>query len=166
MSTVVTPGARREQVGTFTPSAVADQAASESTAVAGRIGSIDIIRGAIMVLMAIDHVRVFAGVPAGGPTPALFFTRWITHFCAPVFIFLPGTSAFLYGARGRSKGELSRFLITRGAWLVVLELTFLRFAWTFNTDVMSYNLAGVIWAIGWCMIILGALVHLPTTVVG
>ncbi len=119
-----------------------------------------------MVLMALDHVRVFAGVPAGGDTPALFFTRWATHFCAPAFIFLAGTSAFLYGARGRSRAELSRFLMTRGVWLVVLELTFLRFAWTFNGDVMNYNLAGVIWVIGWSMIALGALVHLPVKAVG
>jgi uncharacterized membrane protein len=157
MSTTASPRA-----ATYAPPDTALPAAPPTV----RYASIDIIRGAIMVLMAIDHVRVFAGVPAGGPTPAIFFTRWITHFCAPGFVFLAGTSAFLYGARGRSKGELSRFLITRGAWLVILELTFLRFAWTFNTDVMSYNLAGVIWAIGWCMIILGALVHLPTKVVG
>ena len=134
--------------------------------VAGRFASIDIIRGAVMVLMALDHVRVFAGVPAGGETPALFFTRWVTHFCAPAFIFLAGTSAFLYGARGRSRGELSRFLVTRGAWLVLLELTFMRFAWTFNGDMMNYNLAGVIWVIGWSMIVLGALVHLPVKAVG
>ena len=126
-----------------------------------RVASIDIVRGAVMVLMAIDHVRVFAGVPAGGPEPALFFTRWVTHFCAPAFIFLAGTSAFLYGARGRTRGELSRFLATRGAWLVLVELLFLRFAWTFNADVLNYNLAGVIWVIGWCMILLAALVHLP-----
>ena len=137
-----------------------------SPVAAARVNSIDIIRGAVMVLMALDHVRVFAGVPAGGQTPALFFTRWVTHFCAPAFIFLAGTSAFLYGARGRSRGELSRFLLTRGAWLVLLELTFLRFAWTFNGDVMNYNLAGVIWVIGWSMIILAALVHLPVKAVG
>ena len=66
-----------------------------------RVRSIDIIRGAVMVLMAIDHVRVFSGVPAGGPSPGVFFTRWVTHFCAPAFIFLAGTSAFLYGYRPR-----------------------------------------------------------------
>ena len=133
---------------------------------AQRVASIDIVRGAVMVLMAIDHVRVYAGVPAGGPDPGVFFTRWVTHFCAPAFIFLAGTSAFLYGARGRTRGELSRFLATRGAWLVLIELLFLRFAWTFNADVMNYNLAGVIWVIGWCMILLAALVHLPVKAVG
>src|SRR5687768_8182924 len=166
MSTVVTPGARREQVGTFTPPAVADQAASESTAVAGRIGSIDIIRGAVMVLMAIDHVRVFAGVPAGGPTPGVFFTRWVTHFCAPAFIFLAGTAAFLHGRKLGDRGALARFLLTRGAWLVLLELTVLRFSWTFNFDYAHYVLAGVIWVIGWCMILMAGLIYLPVVATG
>jgi uncharacterized membrane protein len=79
-----------------------------------RIASIDIIRGAVMVLMAIDHVRVFSGVPAGGPTPGVFFTRWITHFCAPAFIFLAGTAAFLYG-RKRATVERSRASCSREA---------------------------------------------------
>jgi uncharacterized membrane protein len=87
-----------------------------------RIESIDILRGMVMVLMAIDHVRVFSGLPAGGPTVGIFVTRWITHFCAPVFVFFAGTSAFLYGET-RSRRDLSRFLVTRGAWLVLLELT-------------------------------------------
>jgi uncharacterized membrane protein len=124
---------------------------------------VDLIRGAVMVLMAIDHVRVFAGVPAGGPTPGVFFTRWVTHFCAPAFLFLAGTSAFFYG---RTHAGLQRFLLTRGAWLVFLELTFLRVAWTFNFDFLSYEMAGVIWAIGWCMIILAALVKLPVGAIG
>ena len=96
-----------------------------------RIASVDLIRGAVMVLMAIDHVRVYSGLPAGGPTPGIFFTRWITHFCAPAFIFLAGTSAFLYGRR---HADLSRFLLVRGLWLVLLELTVIRVAWTFNFD--------------------------------
>lgn len=138
-------------------------AASPSRA---RIDSIDIVRGAVMVLMAIDHVRVYSGLPAGGPTPGIFFTRWITHFCAPVFIFLAGTGAYLYGQKHQDKAALSRFLVTRGAWLVFLELTVLRFGWTFNFDYAHYMLAGVIWCIGWCMILLGTLVWLPTKVVG
>src|SRR5687767_15498910 len=93
-----------------------------------RISSIDIVRGAVMILMAIDHVRVYSGLPAGGPSPGIFFTRWITHFCAPAFIFLAGTSASFYGKR---HGDLSRFLFLRGVWLVFLELTVLRVAWTF-----------------------------------
>jgi uncharacterized membrane protein len=130
---------------------------------ASRIASIDIIRGAVMVLMAIDHVRVYSGLPAGGPTPGIFFTRWITHFCAPAFVFLAGTSAFLYG---RKHGDLSRFLLTRGAWLLLLELTVIRMAWTFNLDYAHYLLAGVIWVIGWCMILLALLVRLPAPAVG
>ncbi|HEU5466226.1 MAG TPA: heparan-alpha-glucosaminide N-acetyltransferase domain-containing protein [Gemmatimonadales bacterium] len=129
-----------------------------------RLSSIDVIRGAIMVLMAIDHVRVYSGLPAGGPTAGIFFTRWVTHFCAPGFIFLAGTSAFL---SSRRHPDISRHLLIRGAWLVFLELTFLRVAWTFNFDFANYEMAGVIWCIGWCMIILGLLVRLPLrTVVG
>jgi uncharacterized membrane protein len=124
---------------------------------------VDLIRGAVMILMAIDHVRVYSGLPAGGPTAGIFFTRWITHFCAPAFIFLAGTSAFFYG---RKHADLSRFLLVRGAWLVLLELTVLRVAWTFNFDFAGYEMAGVIWAIGWCMILLAALVKLPLKVVG
>ena len=128
-----------------------------------RIRSVDLIRGAVMVLMAIDHVRVFSGVQAGGPTPGIFFTRWITHFCAPAFVFLAGTSAFFYG---RTHQDLSRFLFLRGAWLVLLELTFLRVAWTFNLDFANYELAGVIWMLGWCMILMAVLVKLPLRVIG
>ncbi len=128
-----------------------------------RAWSIDVIRGAVMLLMAIDHVRVYAGVPAGGPEPAVFFTRWITHFCAPAFVFLAGTSAYLYGRR---HADLPRFLATRGAWLVLLELSAIRLAWTFNLDFAHYNLAGVIWMIGWCMILMAGLVKLPVAVVG
>jgi len=129
-----------------------------------RIVSLDIVRGAVMVLMAIDHVRVYSGVPAGGPSPGVFFTRWVTHFCAPAFVFFAGTSAFLAGRR-RPRRELARFLAARGAWLVLLELTVLRVAWTFNFDFAHYDLAGVIWMIGWCMILMAALVWLPTTAI-
>jgi len=130
---------------------------------ARRLASIDIVRGAVMVLMAIDHVRVFSGVPAGGPTPGIFFTRWITNFCAPAFIFLAGTSAFLYGRR---HADLSRFLLLRGLWLVLLELTAVRVGWTFNLEFSTYLLAGVLWAIGWCMVLMAGLVRLPPAVVG
>lgn len=138
-------------------------AAAVTTTALSRIGSIDLIRGAVMVLMAIDHVRVYSGLPAGGPTPGIFLTRWITHFCAPAFIFLAGTSAFLYGRRHR---DLSRFLLLRGLWLVLVELTVLRVAWTFNLDFRGYLLAGVIWVIGWCMVLMAGLVRLPVPVVG
>jgi len=127
-----------------------------------RIQSLDIIRGVVMVLMALDHVRVFSGVPAGGPSPGVFFTRWVTHFVAPAFVFLAGTGAYLYGRRIDSKPALARFLAVRGAWLVLLELTLLRFAWTFNFDYAHYVLAGVIWMFGWCMILLAGLIWVPT----
>jgi uncharacterized membrane protein len=123
-----------------------------------RISSMDLVRGAVMVLMAIDHVRVYSGLPAGGPTAGIFFTRWVTHFCAPAFIFLAGTSAFMYAQR---HNDVRRFLLTRGLWLILLELTILRVAWTFNLEFMRYNMAGVIWVIGWCMVLLALQVRLP-----
>jgi uncharacterized membrane protein len=126
-----------------------------------RITSLDVVRGVVVVLMAIDHVRVYSGQPAGGPTPGIFFTRWITHFVAPAFLFLAGTGAYLYGQRVRDRGKLSRFLFTRGLWLVLLELTVIRVAWTFNFDFAHYMLAGVIWMIGWCMVLMAGLVYLP-----
>src|SRR3954465_8795237 len=126
-----------------------------------RIASLDIVRGVVMVLMAIDHVRVFSGQPAGGPTPGIFFTRWITHFVAPAFAFLAGTSIFLHARKLGDARATSRFLLTRGLWLVFLELTFLRVAWTFNFDFANYELAGVIWMLGWCMVLMAALVRLP-----
>ena len=131
-----------------------------------RLDSIDIVRGAVMVLMALDHVRVFAGVPAGGNTPALFFTRWITHFCAPAFVFLAGTGAFLHGRKLEDRAALTRFLLTRGAVLVLLEVTVCRLSWTFNLDFYNYNVANVLWAIGWSMIALAALIRLPVSWIG
>jgi len=127
----------------------------------GRILSIDIVRGAVMLLMAIDHVRVYSGLPAGGPTPGIFLTRWVTHFVAPAFIFLAGTAAFLHGRKLAGHGALARFLLSRGLWLIFLELTILRIAWTFNLDFSHYLLAGVIWVIGWCMVLLAGLIFLP-----
>ena len=126
-----------------------------------RVRALDIARGLVMVLMAIDHVRVYAGVPAGGPAPAIFFTRWVTHFCAPGFVFFAGTSAFLRGSRSTGTAELSRYLLSRGLLIVLLELTVMRFFWTFNFDVVNYNLAGVLWMIGWSMVALAGLIWLP-----
>ena len=130
-----------------------------------RITSIDIVRGLVMILMAIDHVRVYAAVPAGGPSPGVFFTRWITHFVAPTFIFLAGTSAYLHGRR-LTRGALSKYLLTRGLWLVLLELTVIRLAWTFNLDFRHYLLAGVIWVIGWSMVVMSGAIWLPRAVIG
>lgn len=117
-----------------------------------RIQSVDFCRGLVMVLMAIDHVRVYSGLPPGGPDPGIFFTRWITHFCAPAFVFLSGTSAFLYGVKVKDKNLLTRYLLTRGLLLVLLELTLIRFFWTFNLNYSGFVLAGVIWMIGWSMV--------------
>jgi len=130
-----------------------------------RISSIDVVRGAVMVLMAIDHVRVYSGVPPGGPTAGVFFTRWVTHFCAPAFAFFAGTSAFLLGQKLADTRALARYLVTRGAVLIALELTFLHVAWTFSTD-FSNLLFGVIWMLGVCMILLAGLVRFPARTVG
>ena len=137
----------------------------QPAATARRITSIDIVRGLVMVVMAIDHVRVYSGQPAGGPTAGIFFTRWVTHFVAPGFVFLAGTGAFLHGAKLGDRGTLARFLASRGIWLVLLELTVLRFAWTFNFDYAHYSLAGVIWMLGWCMVLMAGIVWLPMWVI-
>ncbi len=131
-----------------------------------RIQSVDLVRGAVMILMAIDHVRVYSGLPAGGPTAGIFFTRWVTHFCAPAFAFLAGTSAYLYGRKLGDAGALARHLLLRGLLLVALELTFIRFTWTFNFAYSQFVLAGVVWMLGWCMVLLAGLVRLPPKAVG
>ena len=100
-----------------------------------RLRSLDRLRGVAMVLMALDHVRVYAGVPAGGPTAGVFFTRWVTHFVAPAFAFFAGTAAFLHGRRLGDRAGLARYLVERGLILVALELTLIRLSWTFNLDV-------------------------------
>jgi uncharacterized membrane protein len=139
---------------------------SATSPLASRLTSLDTVRGIVMVLMAIDHVRVYSGIPAGGQTAGIFFTRWITNFCAPAFALFAGTSAFLYARKLAGSGALGRFLVTRGLILVVLELTVIRFAWTFNFDYARFTLAGVIWMLGWCMVLLAGLVQLPTKAVG
>jgi len=149
----------RNVVGKIMNSAPLDRSAS----LPSRVASVDLIRGAVMVLMAVDHVRVYSGVPAGGPTPGLFFTRWVTHFCAPAFIFLAGSSAFFYA---RKHADLSQHLLVRGLWLIFLEFTYLRLCWTFNLDFKHYEMAGVIWVIGICMILMAGLVKLPLPAVG
>ncbi len=135
-----------------------------------RLESVDILRGVIMILMALDHTRDFLGKTGMSPTdPAqttipLFFTRWITHFCAPVFFLLTGTGAYL-SLRRKSKRELSQFLFTRGLWLIFLELTLFRcFGFQFNFD-YHVTLLNVLWALGWAMIVLSALVHLPASLI-
>jgi uncharacterized membrane protein len=138
-----------------------------------RIDSIDLLRGIVMVIMMLDHTREFvhSAVVQFDPTDlsrtnvALFFTRWITHLCAPVFVFLAGTGAYLQFARGKSKGELSRFLVTRGLWLIVLEVTIVRLFVTFNLDIRFFGFLQVIWVIGASMIVLAALIHLPIKII-
>jgi uncharacterized membrane protein len=134
-----------------------------------RLESVDVVRGVIMIIMALDHTRDFFGA-AGSPTNlatasiALFFTRWITNICAPVFFLLTGTGAYL-SLRKRTKPELSRFLFTRGLWLIFLDLVLFRcLAVQFNVDYRT-TIITVLWALGWAMIVLSALVHLPASVV-
>jgi uncharacterized membrane protein len=135
-----------------------------------RIESIDAVRGVVMILMALDHTRDFFGSPALNPTDlntttvALFFTRWMTHFCAPTFCLLTGTGAFLAG-RLKSTAELSRFLLTRGLWLIFLELFASRcLGWQFNFDYRVTVLV-VLWSLGWSMVVLSVLVYLPPVAV-
>ena len=132
---------------------------------ASRIQSLDVLRGVIMVLMAIDHVRVYSGVPPGGPDAGVFFTRWITHYCAPGFAFFAGTSAFLYGRKLNDTRKLASYLLTRGLLLIALELTVIRLFWTFNLALHEFILAGVIWMLGWCMIFLAMMVALRPKVI-
>ncbi|HKR60986.1 MAG TPA: heparan-alpha-glucosaminide N-acetyltransferase domain-containing protein [Pyrinomonadaceae bacterium] len=140
-----------------------------------RIDSIDLLRGIVMVIMLLDHTRDFVHrdvLQGFDPTdlahtnPMLFFTRWITHFCAPIFVFLAGTGAYLQFARGKSKAELSKFLLTRGLWLVLLEFTVVRCAAFLNFDYTFLGVMQVIWVLGVSMIVLAALIHLPLRIVG
>ncbi|HTE32687.1 MAG TPA: heparan-alpha-glucosaminide N-acetyltransferase domain-containing protein [Chryseolinea sp.] len=145
--------------------ALHEQPATQIPVANRRIQSVDILRGIVMVIMAIDHVRVYSGMPAGAPEAGIFFTRWITHYCAPSFAFFAGTSAFLYYRKTGSKNDLVRFLFTRGLLLVVLEMTVVRFFWTFNFDYANFTITGVIWMLGWSMILLSAFVRLRATTV-
>jgi uncharacterized membrane protein len=171
MSTNFNPAENTDAI----PLVVPDAAPVPKDPARGRIDSIDLLRGIVMVIMMLDHTRDFVhrDVLLGyDPTDlsrtnvALFFTRWITHFCAPVFVFLAGTGAYLQFARGKSKRELSRFLFTRGLWLIVLEVTVIRLAVTFNVDYRFVGGLQVIWVLGVSMIVLAALIHLPLRVVG
>lgn len=144
-------------------------ALAQSLAVPGpgsRVVSVDFMRGLAMVVMAIDHARdyltniPYAPEDVAHTNPALFFTRWVTHFCAPLFFFLAGTGAFLLRRKTGSVGAVSRFLFSRGLWLVLLEFTIIEYAWTF----VFWQMGGVIWALGCCMALLALLVWLPEKV--
>jgi uncharacterized membrane protein len=134
-----------------------------------RIDSVDLLRGIVMVVMMLDHTRdfvhsgnfLFDPLDLSKTTAALFFTRWITHYCAPAFVFLAGTGAYFQLARGKSKRNLSTFLISRGLWLIFLELTVVRFGVFFSADYRFFGFLQVIWVIGVSMIVLAALIHLP-----
>ena len=158
----------------LSPAAPARPSSSAGLAAGARITEIDIMRGLVIVLMALDHVRDYflggPGVGIGGnlldpttTTPALYITRWVTHLCAPTFVFLAGVSAYLQFVKGRGTAQLSRFLLTRGLWLIILEATVLSFGWSFGFPYAIF--LQVIWAIGWCMLALSALVWLPRVAV-
>jgi uncharacterized membrane protein len=143
-------------------------------AATSRVVAIDALRGGVMVLMALDHVRDFVHRAAmtasptdlATTTPAIFLTRWVTHICAPVFMFTAGLGAYLWWRRGATRPQLSRFLATRGLWLVGLELTVMRLAYNFNVSQTYPVLLIVLWVLGLCMICLAALVWLPIRVLG
>ena len=132
-----------------------------------RIESIDLLRGIVMIIMAIDHIRdyfhydsfFFSPTDISQTTAAIFFTRWITHLCAPAFIFLAGVSAYFIRQRKTAK-ETTTFLLTRGFWLIVLQFTLIRFLWSFDTTFL-YNAHSIISVIGLCMILMAALIYLP-----
>lgn len=144
------------------------ESSANSKAIVQRVNAVDLLRGIVMVIMLLDHTREFVHREALNFEPTnlsktntlLFFTRWITHFCAPVFVFLAGTGAFLQGARGKSKAELSKFLVTRGVWLILLELTLIRVLVWFNADYHFALQLQVIWVIGVSMVLLAGLIHL------
>jgi uncharacterized membrane protein len=139
-----------------------------------RIYSIDLLRGVVMMIMLLDHTRdfVMAGALTSDPTDLtqttipLFFTRWITHYCAPTFVFLSGVSIYLQRLAGKTNAELSRFLWTRGLWLIFLEFTIVRLGFTFNLDYSFFGAAQVIWVIGASMVVMAALIYLPLRWVG
>jgi uncharacterized membrane protein len=141
--------------------------APRALALGERLQAIDVLRGLVILLMALDHVRdyfhneayLFDPLDLEQSYPLLYATRWITHFCAPTFVFLAGVSAFLQATKGKTGATLSRFLLTRGLWLIFLELTLVTFGWNFTPFGMV--LLQVIWAIGWSMVGLAALVFLP-----
>src|SRR5689334_710402 len=135
-----------------------------------RISSVDVIRGAVMVLMALDHVRDYVTNQRFRPedlsraSVALFATRWVTHFCAPAFSLLAGVGIGLWMSRGHDKAEASRFLVTRGVWLVFLDLTVSAIGWQFGFQLIpAYAL--VIWALGWSMVVMAVLIHLPRSAI-
>lgn len=147
-----------------TQSAIAADSSQRFAGEKIRLDSVDLLRGLVMVIMALDHVRIYFMNSPVDPEDlqntytALFLTRWITHYCAPIFFFLAGTGAYLSLARGKTISQVSKTLWTRGLWLVFLELTIIGFSWSFK---LGFNFGGVIWALGWSMVIMSLIVRLP-----
>jgi uncharacterized membrane protein len=147
---------------TATPAVIRISAPTTPVPQQSRLVSVDVLRGVVMVLMALDHTRDFMTYLRFPPEDmahtygALFFTRFITHYCAPVFAFLAGTGAYLSTSRGKSITAVSRFFLTRGLWLVLLEFTIVDFAWGF----VPWAQAGVIWILGWSMVAMALIVRL------
>jgi uncharacterized membrane protein len=147
--------------------------AAESTAVAARMGSVDLVRGLAMIVMVLDHTRDFVHeaafrfdpVDVTQTDPATFFTRWITHFVAPAFVLLAGVSASLMRQRGIRRGELARFLLLRGLLLIALELSVVRVGIWFSVDPSFAGMLQVIWVLGVSMIVLAGLIFLPTVAI-
>src|SRR5258705_12859437 len=156
------------------PPAVPAHSVRPAPAARTRLDSIDLVRGIVMVIMVLDHTRDFVHGPALRYDPtdlartsfAIFMTRWVTHFCAPVFVFLAGVSGYLQTMRGKTTPDLSRFLLTRGIWLIAVEIVVLHVLVWFSLDFSFVGPLQVIWAIGWSMVVLAALVHLPLRVIG
>jgi uncharacterized membrane protein len=157
--------------GTITAQAAQEQLDLFAQKKSARINSIDLLRGFIMIIMALDHTRDFFHTTAWTDqplnlettTPLLYFTRWITHLCAPNFVFLAGVSVYFQRLR-KSKKQLSGFLITRGLWLVFVEIFIVNLEFSFNIQ-FGFIALQVIWAIGISMIILGLIIRLPYAVV-
>jgi uncharacterized membrane protein len=154
-----------------TPGHVTPVMSQAPTPTSRRVDAVDVLRGAVMVLMVLDHTRDYFGNATIDPTdlsrvsPALFLTRWVTHFCAPVFAFLAGTGAYLAGCRGWSRRDLAAFLASRGLWLIFLELTVVRLGLFFD-PVNAPVILAVLWSIGASFVVLAALIFLPSRLVG
>jgi uncharacterized membrane protein len=158
-------------MNSFVSAALALPDRGERLSARTRVQTIDVLRGLVIVIMALDHVRdyfheslyAYDPLDPNATTALLYVTRWVTHFCAPTFVLLAGVSAWLQAAKGKSPADLARFLLTRGLWLIVLEVTVIAFGWSFSIPLLPH--LQVIWAIGVSMCALAALIWLPSSVV-
>lgn len=134
-----------------------------------RIDAIDVLRGLVMLLMALDHTRDFLTAGSFDPRdfnqPVLFMTRWVTHICAPTFVFLVGLSLVLWQSRRtKTKNHTAAYVFSRGIWLIFLEFTLVRMGWTFSLS-PDFMFMQVIWVIGVSMVVLSGLIFLPLRVI-